>query len=69
MIEAEAEWGSGNSVNETHIMHMAYFFMTFSNIVVVESSNTALACCCLLIIRGRGPPYFREVFNKILTCR
>jgi hypothetical protein len=49
-IEAENEEGYGKSVNETHIMHMTYFVLTFSNIVVVESLNTASACCCLLIM-------------------
>jgi hypothetical protein len=35
---------------ETHIMHIEYFFLTFSNVVVVESLNTALVCCFLLIM-------------------
>jgi hypothetical protein len=51
MIEhkTKTEEGSGKSVNETHIMHMRYIFLTFSNIVVVELSNTTSACCCLIM--------------------
>jgi hypothetical protein len=48
--EVKTEKDYEKSVNEPYIMHMAYFFLTFSNIVFVESSNTASACCCLIIM-------------------
>jgi hypothetical protein len=56
-----------SALDESHVMHMAYFLLTLSNIVVIESLNTALAYCYHNVVILIMNTYFPESFSVLAS--